>query len=141
MLMRRLRVTIGLLAMRVSRSGMHFRLGVLVLFMVVRRFPVVVRGRFVFCCRRVMMSARCVFGGCRHSKVSLKTSVTFRGEAPVVPPSRTARTASQHESGVRWRHNHKKTDAIERPKAIHHAGLLVNKPPGLGRAAPYLVIR
>ena len=41
---------------------------------------------------------------------------------------------------------HKKTGAVERSQAFHHAGLLFNEPLGvglfrLGRAALYLVIR
>jgi hypothetical protein len=35
----------------------------------------------------------------------------------------------------------KKTDVVENPEGFNHVGLLVNKPPGLDRAALYLVIR
>jgi hypothetical protein len=38
-------------------------------------------------------------------------------------------------------HAIKKADVIERQKAFHHVGLLDNEPPGMGRAALYLVIR
>ena len=35
----------------------------------------------------------------------------------------------------------KKADVAEHPKVFDHVGLLINEPPGKGRAAPYLVIR
>jgi len=35
----------------------------------------------------------------------------------------------------------KKTDVIQRPKAINHVGLLFNQPLGTNRGAIYLVVR
>ena len=35
----------------------------------------------------------------------------------------------------------KKADVAKRPEASHYVGLLVNEPPGLNRAALYLVFR
>jgi hypothetical protein len=40
------------------------------------------------------------------------------------------RVFSQDEGGVRETPSPKKTDVVERPKAFHHVGLLVNEPPG-----------
>jgi hypothetical protein len=48
MLLCRLAETVRVLAMRLCRSGMHFRLILLSLIVVMGRFPVVMCGRFVF---------------------------------------------------------------------------------------------
>ena len=84
MLVGRLGVTVRILAMRLSRGGMHLRLVVLALLVVMGCFTVVMRRRFVFRSSRMVMCARPVFCHRSHQKISFKsTSLTFRGKMPL----------------------------------------------------------
>ncbi len=47
MLMCRLGMTVGILAVRLSRRGMHLRLGMFTQLVAMGRFPVVMCGRFM----------------------------------------------------------------------------------------------
>lgn len=48
---------------------------------------------------------------------------------------------SLQENGTVKKRRNKKADVVQPPKELHHVGLLVNTPPGTGRAAFYLVVR
>jgi hypothetical protein len=79
-----LAVTVRILAMRLSRASVHFRLFVLALIVVMGCFAVVMGRRFVLRSRRLVMRAVSVFCSRSHSRISCKrTSLTFRGEMPV----------------------------------------------------------
>jgi hypothetical protein len=84
MLVSGLGVSVRFLTMRLGRAGVHFRLLVLALIVVMGCFPVVVGRRFVFGSRALVMCAGSVFCGRGHDRVSFKrTSMTSRGEMPV----------------------------------------------------------
>jgi len=75
-------MTVRILAMRLSRAGMHFRLFMLALIVVVGRFPVVMRGRLVFGSRGLVVCAGRMFCGRSHQRISFEgTSMTFSGRS------------------------------------------------------------
>jgi hypothetical protein len=84
MLVCRLAVTVRILTMRLGRAGMHFRLVVFTLFVMLGCFAVLMRRHLVFRSRSLVMGACRMFCGRSHRRISFKgTSMTFRGEVPV----------------------------------------------------------